>query len=170
MSTSMNGKVQCFLMAEKIKQMKARQRYYEIRAFIEEEKRYNPYHDPHNGQFTSGGGGGGGGSMLYVPKGGKGKGQLMQRLDFMDETQAGKFFQAVYQNELDKNSRKQRRISTALKMLDYEVNHTSAGNRHIEYARDRKKQWDHNTLDVDHKYQMRKTEAKQKETGQQSFF
>jgi hypothetical protein len=48
------GRVQCFLMREKIKQMKAKQRYYEIRAFIEEEKRYNHYHDPKNGQFASG--------------------------------------------------------------------------------------------------------------------
>jgi HK97 family phage prohead protease len=36
------------------------------------ELRYNPYHDPGNGRFTSGGGGGGG--MLVVPKGQKGKG------------------------------------------------------------------------------------------------
>ena len=36
------------------------------------ELRYNPYHDPSNGRFTSGGGGGGG--MLVVPKGQKGKG------------------------------------------------------------------------------------------------
>ncbi len=69
------GKVQCFLMAEKIKQIKAKQRYYEIRAFIEEEKQYNPYHDPKNGQFTSGKGGGGvNGVVLAVAKGQKGKG------------------------------------------------------------------------------------------------
>lgn len=37
------------------------------------ELRYNPYHDPSNGRFTSGGGGGGGG-LLVVPKGQKGKG------------------------------------------------------------------------------------------------
>lgn len=37
------------------------------------EMRYNPYHDPSNGRFTSGGGGGGGG-LLVVPKGQKGKG------------------------------------------------------------------------------------------------
>ena len=36
------------------------------------ELRYNPYHDPGNGRFTSGGGGGGG--VLVVPKGQKGKG------------------------------------------------------------------------------------------------
>ncbi len=48
------GKVQCFLIGEKLRELRARQRYYEIRAFIEEEKRYNPYHDPKNGQFASG--------------------------------------------------------------------------------------------------------------------
>ena len=37
-----------------------------------EELRYNPYHDPSNGRFTSGGGGGGG--VLVVEKGQKGKG------------------------------------------------------------------------------------------------
>ena len=37
------------------------------------ELRYNPYHDPSNGRFTSGGGGGGGG-LLVVPNGQKGKG------------------------------------------------------------------------------------------------
>jgi hypothetical protein len=35
------------------------------------ELRYNPYHDPSNGRFTSGGGGGGG-AVLMIPKGHKG--------------------------------------------------------------------------------------------------
>lgn len=35
------------------------------------ELRYNPYHDPGNGRFTSGGGGGGG-SVLVIPEGHKG--------------------------------------------------------------------------------------------------
>lgn len=38
------------------------------------ELRYNPYHDPSNGRFTSGGGGGGSNAYLYVEKGQKGNG------------------------------------------------------------------------------------------------
>lgn len=40
------------------------------------ELRYNPYHDPSNGRFTSGGGSGGGG-ILVVPRGRKGHGYKM---------------------------------------------------------------------------------------------
>lgn len=54
-------------------------REYEMRALsafetqAEIELRYNPYHDPRNGRFTTAGGGGGGG-VLFVGKGQKGKG------------------------------------------------------------------------------------------------
>ena len=98
---SMNGKVQCFLMDEKIKQMKARQRYYEIRAFVEEEKRYNPYHDPHNGQFTSGGGAMAIGA-LYVPKGWAGKGQYLgSSSPWQPKKSSGKSY-ADYENEISR--------------------------------------------------------------------
>lgn len=49
-----------------------------------EELRYNPYHDPSNGRFTSGGGGGGGG-VLVVEKGQKGKGFYVVDADHDEE-------------------------------------------------------------------------------------
>lgn len=49
-----------------------------------EELRYNPYHDPSNGRFTSGGGGGGGG-VLVVEKGQKGKGYYVVDVDHDEE-------------------------------------------------------------------------------------
>lgn len=49
-----------------------------------EELRYNPYHDPSNGRFTSGGGGGGGG-VLFVGKGQKGKGVYVVDVDHDEE-------------------------------------------------------------------------------------
>ena len=48
-----------------------------------EELRYNPYHDPSNGRFTSGGGGGGG--VLVVEKGQKGKGVYVVDVDHDEE-------------------------------------------------------------------------------------
>lgn len=46
--------------------------YYERCIRLHElEMRYNPYHDPSNGRFTSGGGGGG--NVVYVAKGNKGQ-------------------------------------------------------------------------------------------------
>lgn len=44
------------------------------------ELRYNPYHDPRNGRFTTAGGGGGGG-VLFVGKGQKGKGAYVYERD-----------------------------------------------------------------------------------------
>ena len=44
------------------------------------ELRFNPYHDPTNGRFTSGSGGAGGG-YLYVGKGQKGKGAYVFERD-----------------------------------------------------------------------------------------
>lgn len=48
-----------------------------------EELRYNPYHDPTNGRFTSASGGGGG--YLFVGKGEKGKGQYVFDRDIDSE-------------------------------------------------------------------------------------
>lgn len=78
---AVRGKVQCFLMREKIKKMKGMGKAYEVRAFLAEakertreyEERYNHYHDPSNGQFASGKGGGMG---LYYSMG-KGKGEVV---------------------------------------------------------------------------------------------
>jgi hypothetical protein len=78
---AVRGKVQCFLMREKIKKMKGMGKAYEVRAFLAEakertreyEERYNHYHDPSNGQFASGKGGGMG---LYYSMG-KGKGAIV---------------------------------------------------------------------------------------------
>ena len=78
---SIRGRVQCFLMNEKIKQLKAEQRSMETRAKVqwaketqaELEERYNHYHDPRNGRFASGKGGGMG---LYYSMG-KGKGEVV---------------------------------------------------------------------------------------------
>lgn len=77
------GRVQYFLMKEKIKQLKGQQRVMEVRYLVEEakrkqaeyEERYNHYHDPHNGRFASGGGGGGGNGLYYSQ--GKGKGFIV---------------------------------------------------------------------------------------------
>ena len=61
-------------------------REYEMRALsafetqAEIELRYNPYHDPRNGRFTTAGGGGGGG-VLFVGKGQKGKGAYVYERD-----------------------------------------------------------------------------------------
>ena len=86
--SEIRGRVQYFLMKEKIKQLKGQQRIMEVRYLVEEakrkqaeyEERYNPYHDPHNGQFTSGGVGGSAAmaiGALYVPKGWAGRGQYL---------------------------------------------------------------------------------------------
>ena len=62
-----------------------------------EELRYNPYHDPSNGRFTSGGGGGGGG-VLVVEKGQKGKGVYVVDVDHDEEYEKWK---AEKQNDND---------------------------------------------------------------------
>lgn len=62
-----------------------------------EELRYNPYHDPSNGRFTSGGGGGGGG-VLVVEKGQKGKGYYIVDVDHDEEYEKWK---AEKQNDND---------------------------------------------------------------------
>ena len=77
----MRARVQVFLMKEKIKDLKRKQRDMELRYAIREahehqrelEERYNHYHDPHNGRFASGAGGGEG---LYYSMG-KGKGAIV---------------------------------------------------------------------------------------------
>ena len=46
------------------------------------ELRFNPYHDPTTGRFTTAGGGSGGG-YLYVGKGQKGKGAYVFERDIM---------------------------------------------------------------------------------------
>jgi hypothetical protein len=63
----LRGKVEQLLLAEKIRQLREKGYEQEVRAFVldakekqlEYEYRYNHYHDPQNGRFTSGGGGGG---------------------------------------------------------------------------------------------------------------
>lgn len=56
------------------------------------ELRYNPYHDPTNGRFTSGSGGGG---YLFVGKGQKGKGQYVFERDVDAEYEKWKADKAV---------------------------------------------------------------------------
>ena len=57
------------------------------------ELRYNPYHDPSNGRFTSGSGGGG--NYLFVGKGQKGKGQYVFERDVDAEYEKWKADKAV---------------------------------------------------------------------------
>ena len=47
------------------------------------EERYNPYHNPMNGQFTTAGGGAGG--VHFVPKGRKGRGYNMEKPAYIDD-------------------------------------------------------------------------------------
>lgn len=61
MNGNIRGKVQCFLMGERIKKLRAQQKVLEMRFFVEEarrkqaeyEERYNHNHDPESGRFTS---------------------------------------------------------------------------------------------------------------------
>lgn len=62
------------------------------------ELRFNPYHDPTNGRFTSGSGGAGGG-YLYVGKGQKGKGAYVFERDIDSEYEAWSKSKAAAQSK-----------------------------------------------------------------------
>lgn len=64
-----------------------------------EELRYNPYHDPTNGRFTTASGGGGG--YLFVGKGEKGKGQYVYDRDIDSEYEGWKKQKKSSKRELD---------------------------------------------------------------------
>lgn len=66
------------------------------------ELRFNPYHDPTNGRFTSGSGGAGGG-YLYVGKGQKGKGTYVFERDIDAEYQKWQSSKSGAKRELDKS-------------------------------------------------------------------
>lgn len=61
------------------------------------EERYNQYHDPRNGRFTTGTGGGGG-YLFVVPKGQRGKGILMNDMGISDKGTANAYYNGVYDN------------------------------------------------------------------------
>lgn len=63
------------------------------------ELRYNPYHDPTNGRFTTSSGGGGG--YLFVGKGEKGKGQYVYDRDIDSEYEEWKKQKKSSKRELD---------------------------------------------------------------------
>ena len=79
------------------------------------ELRYNPYHDPSNGRFTSGGGGGGG--MLVVPKGQKGKGFYVAP-DGLDKGEAA-LAGGEYEKWLKSKSKPKRKTKAELKREEY---------------------------------------------------
>lgn len=64
------------------------------------EERYNPYHDPRNGRFTTGNGGRGfaGTSLLYVEKGKTGGGILLKDLGFEDKDAAKAYYSKTAAN------------------------------------------------------------------------
>ena len=64
------------------------------------EVRFNPYHDPSNGRFTSGGGGGGG--VLVVNKGEKGKGTYVIDVDHDEEYEKWQQIKSGAKRQLDK--------------------------------------------------------------------
>lgn len=90
---------------------------------VEIEERYNPYHDPSNGRFTSGGSGGGGEYIFMVPQGAKGKGVLVKDMQFDDKDAANGYYNAVYNNS-NVNNGKHRLINGS---SQYNTNTTAAG-------------------------------------------
>lgn len=60
------------------------------------ELRYNPYHNPKDGRFSSGKGGGD--YLFMVPKGQAGQGILLKNADIADSKLANAYYHSVYEN------------------------------------------------------------------------
>lgn len=80
--------------------------YYLPRYYRFLEVRYNPYHDPSNGRFTSGASSGGGGDyLMVVPQGRKGRGVLVKDVGLNSKDEAKSYYDAVYHNSTINNGK-----------------------------------------------------------------
>lgn len=87
------------------------------------ELRFNPYHDPTNGRFTSGSGGAGGG-YLYVGKGQKGKGAYVFERDIDAEYEKWQKDKAATSKKHDYIIKNTQFYASYGKNVDIEVGYT----------------------------------------------
>lgn len=102
-----------------------------------EELRYNPYHDPTNGRFTSSSGGSGG--FLFVGKGQKGKGMYVVNSNEFQKSKPS--VNQQQQKAMDKMNDILSKDKTVSKMPEYEI--LDSGNIKFKYERTELKTREH---------------------------